>query len=532
MGRCTWAVVGGCGTMPAHNYVDLGLGRIISRQAELCPDHRALTFEGKSWTYAALSDRIDRLAEALRAGGIQRHDRVGYLGFNHPGFIDTMFATARLGATFVPLNFRLTASELAFIINDAGIRTIIVGDSHKALIDEVRGELVSERYIGSESGGAGWEALEDLIGSHAPLANPVAVDPDDVALIMYTSGTTGRPKGAMLSHANIFFNNVNALSLVPVGSSTRNLVVAPLFHIGGLNVNTIVTWQVAGEVILHRNFDPRTALRAIEEHGVTNMFAVPAIYLSMSQLPEFEATDLSSVRNLCVGGAPVPEPLIRTYLRKGILLAQGYGLTETAPLATYLRPEFTETKLGSAGMAVPYTDVEIHDLDGNRVQPGERGEVCIRGPNIMLGYWNRPDATAAAIDSEGWFHSGDVGYADEDGFIYVVDRMKDLVISGGENVYPAEVESVIYDHPKVREVAVIGLQDDRWGEAVAAVVALAEGEDMTLEELREFAGRSLARYKLPIHLFRVPELPRNPSGKVLKYVLRERYIVRSEEKAG
>ena len=252
----------------------------------------------------------------------------------------------------------------------------------------------------------------------------------------------------------------------------------------------------------------------------------------MSQQPEFAACDLSSVRSMCVGGAPVPEPLIKTYLGKGIYLTQGYGLTETSPLATYLRSEYTEVKLGAAGMAVPYTEVEIQDLDGKRVPSGERGEVCIRGPNIMLGYWNRPDATAAAIDDRGWFRSGDVGYADEDGCIYVVDRMKDMVISGGENVYPAEVESVIYDHPKIREVAVIGLEDERWGEAVAAVVALADGEDMTLEELREFAGRALARYKLPNRLFRVPALPRNPSGKVLKYVLREQFADQSAKRTG
>jgi fatty-acyl-CoA synthase len=501
----------------------MGLGRIIARQAELCPDNRALSFEGTTLTYAALSDRIDRLAEALREGGIGRHDRVGFLGFNHPAFVETMFAASRLGATFAPLNFRLTAPELAYIINDAGIRTIVVDDAHLALMDQIRPELVTARYIASESGGPGWESLDELIAAHDPLADPVAVEPDDIALLMYTSGTTGKPKGAMLSHANVFFNNINVLSLIPMGRDTVTLVVAPLFHIGGLNVNTIATWQAAGEIVLHRNFDPVMALKAIEEHRVTSMFAVPAMYLFMSQQPEFTSVDLSSVTGFCVGGAPVPGPLIKAYLTKGLYLSQGYGLTETAPIATYLRPEFTQAKLGSAGKPAPYTEVAILDLNGEQVLPGERGEVCIKGPNVMLGYWNRPDATRAAIDAKGWFHSGDVGYADEDGFIYVVDRVKDLVISGGENVYPAEVESVIYDHPKVREVAIIGLLDERWGEAVTAVIAVAEGEDLTLEELRDFAGQSLARYKLPSRLHLIPALPRNPAGKVMKYVLRERF---------
>jgi len=509
--------------MPAHNYIDMGLGRIIARQAELCPDKRALSFEGTTLTYAGLSGRIDRLAEALEIGGIGRHDRVGFLGFNHPAFVETMFATGRLGATFVPLNYRLTAPELAYIVNDAGIRAIVADDAHLALIDDVRADLVTERYIASESGGPGWESLDDLLASHEPLADPVVVEPDDVALLMYTSGTTGRPKGAMLSHANIFFNNVNVLSLIPMGRDTVTLVVAPLFHIGGLNVNTIATWQAAGEIVLHRNFDSLAALKAIEEHRVTSMFAVPAMYLFMSQQPEFANADLSSVKGLCVGGAPVPEPLIKAYLTKGVYLSQGYGLTETAPIATYLRPEFTLAKLGSAGKPAPYTDVAIMDLNGEQVPPGERGEVCIKGPNVMLGYWNRLDATRAAIDVKGWFHSGDVGYADEDGFIYVVDRLKDMVISGGENVYPAEVESVIYDHPMVREVAIIGLADERWGEAVTAVVALADGEDLTLEELRDFASRSLARYKLPNRLHTIPALPRNPAGKVMKYLLREQF---------
>jgi len=256
---------------------------------------------------------------------------------------------------------------------------------------------------------------------------------------------------------------------------------------------------------------------------VTTMFGVPAMFLFMSQHPAFDGTDLTSVRTLICGGAPVPEPLIKLYNGRGIPIQQGYGLTETAPAVSFLGPEYALSKIGSAGRAPLFVEIKIVDAEGGRVsQPDVRGEICCRGPNIMKGYWNRPDATAQAIDSEGWFHTGDVGYLDDEGFLYIADRVKDMVISGGENVYPAEVESVLYEHPAIVEVAVIGVPDERWGEAVAAVVVLKEGTSLTLEELRDFAGRSLARYKLPSHLSFVDVLPRNPAGKVLKFELRER----------
>jgi fatty-acyl-CoA synthase len=252
------------------------------------------------------------------------------------------------------------------------------------------------------------------------------------------------------------------------------------------------------------------------------MFGVPAMFLFMSQHPSFDGADLTSIRMLICGGAPVPEPLIKPYNGRGIPIQQGYGLTETSPAVSFLGPEYSLAKLGSAGRAPLFVEVRIVDAEGRTVtSPDMRGEICTRGPHIMKGYWNRPDATAQAIDQEGWFHTGDVGYLDADGFLFIADRVKDMVISGGENVYPAEVESVLYEHPAVAEVAVIGVPDDRWGEAVAAVVALKPGASLTLDELRDFGGKSLARYKLPSHLHFVDVLPRNPAGKVLKYELRE-----------
>ena len=354
-----------------------------------------------------------------------------------------------------------------------------------------------------------------------PIEAAVSVDQHDVAIIMYTSGTTGLPKGAMLTHGNILWNNINAM--LAFGGSREDVIitVAPLFHIGGLNVMTLHAFHAGATLVLQRNFDAVKVLADIARYKVSHMFGAPAMYLFMSQQPQFTDTDLSSIQTLICGAAPVPESLIELYGNRGISFCQGYGLTETAPFSAFLTPEWAVSKLGSAGQAPMFSDTRIVDEDNQPVAPGERGEICLRGPNTMKGYWTRPDATAAAIDSEGWFHSGDVGYLDEDGFLFICDRLKVMVISGGENVYPAEVESVLYKHDAISEVAVIGLPDDKWGEAVTAVAALHEGKELTLEELRAFAEPFLARYKLPLRLHVVDELPRNPAGKVLKFVLKE-----------
>ncbi len=275
--------------------------------------------------------------------------------------------------------------------------------------------------------------------------------------------------------------------------------------------------------MLHRSFDPGQVLADIARYRVNTMFGAPAMFLFMTQHPAFETTDLASVDILVCGGAPVPEALIRIYKARGIKLCQGYGLTETAPFATFLGSRWIESKLGSAGTAPLYGDVRVVDAQNRPLAHGQRGEVCVRAPNVMKGYWNRPEATREAIDAEGWFHTGDVGYFDDEGFLYLCDRVKDMVISGGENVYPAEVESVLYEHPAIAEVAVIGLPDEKWGEAVTAIARLVPGQELTLEALRSFAGEKLARYKLPLRLHLIEEMPRNPAGKVLKYQLRERF---------
>ncbi|MDF3833490.1 long-chain fatty acid--CoA ligase [Cupriavidus basilensis] len=502
----------------------LGMADWLCRRAARGPQRPALTCAGQTWTYAELVARTGRMATVLAAGGVQPGQRVGYLGLNDPLFLVTQFACGWLGAVFVPLNFRLTGPELAFIVNDAGVHTLFADDGYTGLIDEVRPRLECQRYLG-RTAAPGWEGLDALMakaaqaGAVPPLA---ATHPDDVAAVMYTSGTTGNPKGAMLTHGNFWSNNLNVMLMSDIASTDVALNFAPLFHVGGMCCVTLPILMAGGHLVLQRSFDPAGVMQDVAEHRVTVSFAVPAMLLFVSQHPDFERADLSSLRSISVGGAPMPEPLLRLFSVRGIPVNQGYGLTETAAATTFLAPERAHDKLGSCGTPAFLTEVCVRAFDGTPVTaPHERGELCARGANVMKGYWNRPDATAGAFYEGGWFRTGDVGYADEEGFYYICDRLKDMVITGGENVYPAEVESVLYEHPAIAEVAVIGAPDPRWGEHVVAVVALKPGASLTLEALQAFAETRLARYKLPRELRVVAALPRNPTGKVLKIRLRE-----------
>ncbi|GAB2743129.1 long-chain fatty acid--CoA ligase [Salinifilum aidingensis] len=499
----------------------MDLGSWIPRRAAANPHLPAITFTGTTLTYREFADRIDRLAAELSDGGVRHGDRVGYVGLNDPAFLVSLFAAARIGAVFVPMNFRLTAPELAHILTDAEVHTVLADADRTAVVDAAASGEVPRRRI-ALTPVPGWETFEELLAAREPLSDPVHPGPDEVAVIMYTSGTTGRAKGAMLTHGNLFWNNVNALLTFDTSQHDVSLVCAPLFHIGGLNVTTLITLQKGGHVVLTPAFDPSRALELIAEHRVTTMFGVPAMFLFMSQVPEFATTDLSSVRYFVCGGAPVPEALIHRFGERGVPFAQGYGLTETAPLALVLRTDEVDVKIGAAGHQVlPLSEVRLVDSDNTPVPAGGTGEVCVRGPQVMAGYWRNREATAAAIDAEGWFHTGDLGTTDDEGYVWIVDRVKDMIISGGENVYPAEVEDVLYGHPAVAEVAVLGTPHGTWGEAVTAVVATRPGATLTLDELREFARDKIAGYKIPLRLELTESLPRNTTGKVLKYRIRE-----------
>ncbi len=503
---------------------DISVSGWFAARAARSPDRRALTFEGQAWTYRQLLDRVDRLAAGFQEHGVRHGDRVGYLGANHPAILETMLAASRLGAIFTPLNFRLTGPELSYIVADAGLHTLVADSAHQEVIDGVRDQLPVRRYVGVEGVRPGWRAFEETIDRSDRLARPDLVGADEVAVLMYTSGTTGRPKGVMLTHANLWWNNTNLMHLWDVLADDVTLVSSPLFHIAGLNVTIFTTWRKGGEVVLHRNFNAQATLDDISRYRVSTLFGAPTMFQMVSQLPAFDSADLTSVRAIVCGGAPVPEALIKRFHERGIAMLNGYGLTETAPSAAFLTAEYALTKLGSIGQPPLLSEIKIVDKDGAAVtKPGVPGEICARGPNVTKGYWNKPEETAQAIDTEGWFHTGDIGYLDADGFLYLVDRLKDIVVSGGENVSSVEVENVLQEHPSVTEIAVIGVPDERWGEAVVAVVVLAPAQSVTLAELREFGGQSLARYKLPTKLYVVGTLPRNPAGKILKFELRREF---------
>jgi len=499
-------------------------GQWINSRAELLPMRPALTFQGTTWTYREFVEQIDRLAGALHAQGVRQGDRVGFLAFNHSMFLVALFATSKLGAIYVPLNFRLTGAELEFIINDAGVHTLIVGPDHQSVLEPVRGALKCQRFFGFGDHSEAWPDIAREMERATPVHAAAEMDPDDVAILIYTSGTTGRPKGSMMTVGNIWATMVNEMLMVDVLSTDTLLTYAPLFHVGGLNVLTMTTILKGAHVVLHQSFDPGQVIADIARYKVTLAFAVPAMLLFISQHPDFEKADMSTLRSVSVGGAPCPEPLLKLYNGRGIAVNQGYGLTETCAMASFLTPEWCWQKMGSVGKPPPLTQLRVIDATGEVItQPHARGEICVRGLNVTRGYWNRPDATRDALSEDGWLRTGDVGYFDEDGFYYICDRVKDMVITGGENVYPAEVESVLYEHPSIAEVAVIGEPDEKWGEAVTAVVALKPGTTLTLEQLQEHASQKLARYKIPRRMHIVPALPRNPTGKVLKYVLRDRF---------
>jgi fatty-acyl-CoA synthase len=494
-----------------------GVGSWPVRRARMSPDRAAFIADGRIETYREVRDRVYRLASALRDLGVRRGDRVAYLGPNSPAFAETMFAAGSLGAVILPLNTRLAAPELAYIAGDAGADLLVWAPELAETVNALR-ELhpfrtevpVGDRYEALLAGAAG-----------DPIDEPVGLD--EICMIQYTSGTSGHPKGVMLSHANIAWNCYNLLLDIDVRSDEVTLVSAPMFHTAALNQTFLPTFLKGGTAVLMPAFDPQRALDLIERHRVTWMFGVPAMFQAIAQAPGWAAADLSSVRTLMCGGAPVPEALIRTYHERGLTFLEGYGLTEASPGALFLRAEDSLRKLGSAGTPCFFSDVRVIRPDGTQVSPGETGEVIIQGPNVMAGYWRLPDATTDAFYDDGWLRSGDAATVDDEGFVYIVDRIKDMIISGGENIYPAEVEQVLYQHPSIADCAVIGVPDQRWGEVGRAVVALRAGATATADDILAFLSGRLAKYKIPKSVVVVEALPHNAAGKLLKGALRERY---------
>ena len=477
--------------------------------------------ENRRLTYREFDRRIALLAGWLRAAGVVRGERAAILAQNCTDVFELQFACGRLGAIFVPLNWRLTVPELSFIVGDAAPRVLIhdpeLGETAAALRRVVPGLRLLQR------GGAASD-YEAALAAAQPLERIQHVTLDDVSTIMYTSGTTGRPKGAMITHGMTFWNVVNLGGPAEVSFSSVFLAVLPLFHTGGLNCYSNPVFHAGGQVLVPRAFEPGEALRivAAPEIGLTHFFGVPAHYQFMLQHPDFATTDLSTLRVAGVGGAPMPVPLLKAWLERGVALIQGYGMTETSPGVLCLDRRDAARKIGSAGKPLLHTETRVVDEEGRDVPRGEMGELWVRGPNITPGYWNRPQANETSF-TDGWLHTGDAARVDDEGYYYIVDRTKDMYITGGENVYPAEVESVLYQIPQLAEAAVIGVPDERWGEVGKAIVAVKPGQALTVEQILDHCRENLARYKLPRTIEFVDALPRNATGKVHKPTLRQMF---------
>ena len=504
---------------------NLGIGSWPARRARVRPDAVAWDFEGVEHTFLDVHVRTNRLANALVDAGLRAGDRLAYLGFNHPALLEAFFACGMVGATAVLVNPRLAAPEVEYVLADSGARLCLYGEAQAANIErqllDAPGVVVEEWIqVDAPPAGVDGPGYEDFLARGAPAWEAVEVPLEATALIMYTSGTTGRPKGAMLSHRALFYQYVNALIGQDLRQDEVHLACAPLFHIAGLNMMALPTFTLGGRLIIQRGFDAATVLRTIEERRVTSAFFVPAMLDLLSQQPDFARADLSSLRGVMVGGSPLPDRTIATWADKGVPLMQGFGMTETSPGARMLEPRDNVHKSGSAGRPHFFTDSVVVGLDGAAAGPGEAGEILIAGPNVMTGYWNRPEATAEAL-SDGWYHTGDVGVCDEEGYLFIKDRMKDMYISGGENVYPAEVENTLLQLEGVRDCAVIGVPDDRWGESGIAFVEPQAGAELDPAVLRGQLRDRLAGYKVPRELVIVAAIPRSATGKIQKFRLRE-----------
>jgi long-chain acyl-CoA synthetase len=471
-------------------------------------------------TYAALDAAAARVAGLLRAKGVRAGDRVGVMLPNVEYFPVVYYGALRAGAAVVPMNVLLKAREVAFYLGDSGAKLVLAWH-----------ELADPAHAGADETGADCVLVdpgdfETMLDRCAPVVEVAAREPADTAVILYTSGTTGTPKGAELTHASLLRNVEASIDLFGLDAGAITLGALPLFHAFGQTCGLNATIAVGGMLTLIPRFDGAKALRVVERDGATVFEGVPTMYAAMLHAPDAGDIDVSTL-DVCVsGGAAMPVEVMRAFEdRFGCKVLEGYGLSETSPLASFNRRD-RERKPGSIGLPIDGTEMRVVDAYGNEVAQGDVGEIAIRGHNVMKCYWGRPDATAEVIDADGWFRTGDIGRADEDGYFFIVDRKKELVIRGGYNVYPREIEEVIYEHPDVREAAVIGVPHDELGEEVAAAVALKDGAETTAADIRSFVKERVAAYKYPRHVWLVDELPKGPTGKILKREIRPPGVVR------
>ncbi|MCE3550279.1 long-chain-fatty-acid--CoA ligase [Pseudonocardia sp. RS11V-5] len=503
---------------------------LLGRWAAERPDAEALRFQGVRRTWAELDERVRRLAAALRAAGVGAGDRVAVLDLNHPSCLELTLACARIGAANAVVNFRLAPPEIVHVLNDSGAVLLLVGPEFVQAAEALRGEAPALRRVVRASGDdGGGDEYEAWLAAHEPETGPAEVDPDACFVQLYTSGTTGFPKGVMLTHRAMLAHSTNVAESFEVDHDAVVQVAMPLFHVGGTSY-ALLAIHFGARIVMLRVPDPAAVVEQLAGERITHTFLVPALLAAIAQVPGVGTRDLSAMKVLSYGASPMPLPVMRACLPlfPG-RMHQVYGMTEACGVVTALSAADHEDpavahRLVSAGTPIHGVEIEVRDpATGEPVPTGEPGEIWVRTAQLMAGYWRQPEATAAAVTPDGWLRSGDGGHLDADGYVYVTDRVKDMIVSGGENVYPAEIERVLAEYPGIADVAVIGVPDDRWGEVPRAiVVATADAEGARLDEAAVLAHcrAHLASYKCPKGVEVVAELPRNPTGKILKKDLR------------